>query len=183
MNKMSRKQRIILGIDPGSQRTGFGVIEVNGDNIRHLNHGVIVLTDQKDFNLRLRDLGDCLASLIKKYSPEAIVVEKIFLGKSAQSAFQLGHARGVVLAEAARSGAIVYEYATRVVKKGVTGSGGASKEEVQRVLQKLLQIATLVNFDASDALALALYQTQVWRTQAKFVCMSRANSSNKGIDL
>ena len=151
---------IIIGIDPGSRRTGFGVIEVKGEEVRHLNHGVIVLVDEGGFPQRMRALSDSLRGILAKYNPHHVAVEKIFLGKSAESAFQLGHARGVVLAEAARSGAVISEYATRAVKKGVAGSGAASKEEVQTTLQKLLRLVRLVNLDASDALALAYFQSQ-----------------------
>jgi crossover junction endodeoxyribonuclease RuvC len=151
---------IIMGIDPGSQRTGFGIIRVEGDEVRHLNHGVIVLSDEGAFPHRMRALSDSLQTILQKHPPQMIVVEKIFLGKNPESAFQLGHARGVVLCEAARSGAHLHEYATRAVKKGVTGNGGASKEEVQTALQKLLRLVKLVNLDASDALALAYFQSQ-----------------------
>jgi crossover junction endodeoxyribonuclease RuvC len=151
---------IILGVDPGSHRTGFGLIEVTGERIRHLNHGVIMLSDEASFPAKMLALGESLQMLMKKHGPKVIAVEKIFLGKSPESAFQLGHARGVVLAESARSGAQICEYATRSVKKGVTGNGGASKEDVQTALQKLLGLVKLVNLDASDALALAVYQSQ-----------------------
>lgn len=160
MTGMSDTPLIILGIDPGSHRTGFGLIEVTGEKIRHLNHGVIVLSDEASFPARMLALGDSLHMLMKKHVPQIISVEKIFLGKSPESAFQLGHARGVVLAESARSGAQIHEYATRAVKKGVTGNGGASKEDVQTALQKLLGLVKLVNLDASDALALAVFQSQ-----------------------
>jgi len=152
--------KIILGIDPGSQRTGFGFIEIRGDRIKHLSHGVIVLTEEPSFSARLLALGESLRLLMEKRRPDMICIEKIFLGKSPQSAFQLGHARGVVIAESARTGAEIHEYATRAVKKGITGNGGASKEDVQTALQKLLGLVKLVNLDASDALALAVYQSQ-----------------------
>lgn len=112
---------LILGIDPGSIRTGFGLIELKNESVCHLNHGVILLSDEKDFAHRLRALSESLQSIVAKAQPHYVVIEKIFLGKSAQSAFQLGHARGVVLAEAARCDAQICEYATRVVKKGITG--------------------------------------------------------------
>lgn len=151
---------IIVGIDPGSHRTGFGILEMKGEEIHHLNHGVIMLSDEANFPQRMLALGESLQMLLKKHVPHQIAVEKIFLGKSPESAFQLGHARGVVLAESARSGAQIHEYATRSVKKGVTGNGGATKEEVQTTLQKLLGLVKLVNLDASDALALAYFQSQ-----------------------
>jgi crossover junction endodeoxyribonuclease RuvC len=167
---MAANPIIIVGIDPGSHRTGFGILELKGDEIRHLNHGVIMLSDEASFAHRMLALGESLQMLLKKHEPQMISVEKIFLGKNPESAFQLGHARGVVLAEAARSGASLFEYATRSVKKGVTGNGGATKEEVQTTLQKILGLVKLVNLDASDALALAYFQCQqvvAERRQAK----------------
>src|SRR4051812_31137870 len=106
----------ILGIDPGTLKTGFGLIEVRGDEFRHLNHGVILLSDEANFAARLLGLTDSLQMLIKKYQPQAIVIEKMFLGKNVDSAFKLGHARGVAIAESARGGAEIFEYATRAVK-------------------------------------------------------------------
>jgi crossover junction endodeoxyribonuclease RuvC len=157
---------IILGIDPGSRITGFGVVEWTGDSresshdsrIVHRSHGVIVLDGEMNFARRMKELGEALASLLAKYKPRQVVIEKIFLGKNADSAFKLGHARGVAMYEAARAEAEVIEYATRVVKKGIVGNGGASKEDVQNCLQRLLKLKNIERLDASDALALATFQ-------------------------
>jgi len=147
---------IILGVDPGSKKTGFGLIEVQGSRLIHLNHGVILL-DEESFAGRLRELGLFFSDLLKKYQPHHVVVEKIFLGKNADSAFKLGHARGVIMYKAALSGAEVFEYATRVVKKSVTGNGGAEKDQVQATLQALLRVNSICSLDASDALAMAYH--------------------------
>lgn len=154
----NKQMQRILGIDPGSLRTGFGVIEFDGERVRHLNHGVILL-DEKDLPRRLCALSESLQEIFAKYRPHHVAIEKIFLGKNADSAFKLGHARGVVLAEACRCDAEVFEYATRLVKKGVAGTGAASKEDVQKALKAQLQLVRLVNLDASDALALALFHS------------------------
>lgn len=106
----------------------------------------------------MKELGEALESLLAKYKPQQVVIEKIFLGKNADSAFKLGHARGVAMYEAAKTEAHVVEYATRVVKKGIVGNGGASKEDVQSCLQRLLKIKAIERLDASDALALATFQ-------------------------
>ncbi len=153
---------LILGIDPGSRITGFGVLEIIKNKsstmtVRHVSHGVILLEAKMPFALRMKELGESMQSLLEKYKPEQVVIEKIFLGKNADSAFKLGHARGVAMYESACSGAEVIEYATRLVKKGIAGSGGASKEEVQQCLQRLLKIPTIQRTDASDALAMATY--------------------------
>jgi crossover junction endodeoxyribonuclease RuvC len=149
---------IILGIDPGSQVTGFGVVETSESRIQHVGHGVIKLNPNDDFHLRMKELGEGLLEVLLKYSPEQVVIEKIFLGKNADSAFKLGHARGVAIYEAAKQNCQIFEYATRVVKKGMSGTGAASKEEVQSCLQRLLKIKAISRLDASDALALAVFQ-------------------------
>lgn len=147
----------ILGVDPGSRVTGFGVLKIQPDGIQHLSHGIIQLREKDTFPQRILDLGTDFSKLLQKYRPDHVVIEKIFLGKNADSAFKLGHARGVIMYEALRSQGRVYEYATRVVKKSVTGQGGADKEQVQSVLQWLLKIPVIQKIDASDALAMAYH--------------------------
>lgn len=152
---------IILGIDPGSRITGFGVIKVTGSGagarIQHVNHGVIMMEPKDPFPIRMKELGEAMDLILRKYKPDQVSIEKIFLGKNADSAFKLGHARGVSLYESAKFGCEVFEYATRVVKKGITGNGGATKEEVQFCLQRLLNLKAISRVDASDALALAAF--------------------------
>ena len=147
----------ILGVDPGSRITGFGVIQVRDGQIEHINHGVIMLDTEQGFPQRMSELGLAFREVMDKYKPHHVVIEKIFLGKNADSAFKLGHARGVIMAEAGIAKAEVSEYATRVVKKGVTGNGGASKEDVQAILKMLLRIQAINRIDASDALAMACH--------------------------
>lgn len=156
-NPSANSPLVLVGIDPGSLKTGFGVIEVQNGQVRHINHGVILLADEADFAARLLALSDSLQMIMKKYKAQHVIIEKIFLGKNADSAFKLGHARGVAIVEAARAGAEVFEYATRVVKKGVAGSGAATKEQVQLALKTQLRINQIANMDASDALAMAVY--------------------------
>ncbi|WP_235046110.1 crossover junction endodeoxyribonuclease RuvC [Bdellovibrio bacteriovorus] len=148
---------IILGVDPGSRITGFGVVRVANGKIEHINHGVIVMDGDDAFPRRMTELGSAFREVMEKYKPEQVVIEKIFLGKNADSAFKLGHARGVIMYEAGLGGAEVQEYATRSVKKGVTGNGGASKEDVQAILKVMLSLKTISRIDASDALAMACY--------------------------
>ena len=151
---------IIIGIDPGSRVTGFGVLRILGNQIQHVSHGVILLDEKKKFSERLLILSDCLQKIMTQYQPDIAVVEKIFLGKNADSAFKLGHARGISLMESHRANTQIFEYATRVVKKGITGKGSADKEEVRLTLLRLLGIKKIEKLDASDALALALYHAQ-----------------------
>ncbi len=147
----------ILGVDPGSRITGFGAVTFENGKITHINHGVIMLDGIESFPLRMRELGLSFAEVMQKYRPQHVVIEKIFLGKNVDSAFKLGHARGVIMYEAGKLSAVVYEYATRSVKKGITGNGGASKEEVQTILKAILKVPTINRIDASDALAMACY--------------------------
>lgn len=147
----------ILGVDPGSRITGFGVLRVDRDRIEHISHGVILLDAEQGFAGRMKELGSAFREVMAKYKPHQVVIEKIFLGKNADSAFKLGHARGVIMYEAGLGDSEVFEYATRVVKKGVTGSGGASKEDVQAVLKAILKIQAIQRLDASDALAMACH--------------------------
>ena len=158
---------IILGIDPGSRNTGFGVIHVKNGLLEHVSHGVIQLNPKDGFPARMRDLGQSLKKIFSKYQPNIVVIEKIFLGKNADSAFKLGHARGVAMYEAAVAGAEVLEYATRLVKKGITGKGSAQKEDVQVMLQRFLKIQKIKSLDASDALALAVYQATKASTRGR----------------
>lgn len=147
----------ILGVDPGSRITGFGVVRVEGGRIEHVNHGVIMLDAAGAFPVRMKELGSAFREVMEKYKPHQVVIEKIFLGKNADSAFKLGHARGVIMYEAGMGDAHVYEYATRVVKKGVTGNGGSSKEDVEAILKAILNLKVINRIDASDALAMACH--------------------------
>ena len=98
-----------------------------------------------------------METLMKKYKPQQVSVEKIFLGKNADSAFKLGHARGVSMYESAKGGAEIFEYATRVVKKGIVGTGAADKDQVKMAVMRLLNLKAIQQIDASDALALAVF--------------------------
>ncbi len=149
----------ILGIDPGSINAGYAVIESSGQNQRVLCFGTLKMKGE-DYNLRLLDLGTQLSGVFIQWQPQFTIVEKVFFGKSADSAFKLGQARGVVLYEASKNASLIREYATRAVKKGITGHGDADKQSVKIVLQSLLQIKDLGGYDASDAMALAVYGAQ-----------------------
>ncbi len=149
---------IILGIDPGSQITGFGVIDTSKDKPRAVSHGIIQLkTGSLSFNDRLLLLSQNLDHILKKYQPNTVVVEKLFLGKNPDSAFKLGHARGICIAKAMESRCTVFEYTPREVKKTITGSGSSDKIQVAEVLKFMLGINHFDFLDASDALALAYH--------------------------
>ena len=148
---------IILGIDPGSRFLGFGVISVHENQIKAVDYGVLKFNSEIPLAERLLSIGEGVRELFLKFKPDQMSLEKIFLSKNADSAFKLGHARGVIIYEALRANAEVHEYATRVVKKGITGNGGAEKEHVSLVVRNMLRIGPLKSLDASDALAMACY--------------------------
>ncbi len=153
----------ILGIDPGSRIAGFGVLEyTSAGDIFHIAHGVVDVrrsgpVTETEFHQRLYHLGLGFRQVLEKYKPESVAVESIFLGKNADSAFKLGHARGVITYEMLLQNLPVFEYSSRLIKKTVTGSGGAEKEQVQGVLKMLLKISSFNEIDASDAVAVAYH--------------------------
>jgi crossover junction endodeoxyribonuclease RuvC len=146
----------ILGIDPGSNVTGYGVVERAGGRIRHVAHGTLALPRGAPLALRLAALHRALCQVIADHAPDGAVVEQVFVAASARSALVLGEARGVALAAAAAAGLPVFEYAPRAIKLAVAGSGAAAKPEVQRMVTVLLALAAVPASDAADALAAAI---------------------------
>ncbi len=160
----------ILGLDPGSRVTGYGIIEFDGRDVRYLKHGILnVFSQNPEFSQRLALLGQGLRQVLLEYKPQHVAIERVFLGRNADSAFKLGHARGVAVYESTLMGCEFHEYTTREVKKGVTGNGGAEKSEVMSVLYRILNIPLQghqeKSFDASDALALAYFHSQKLQMQ------------------
>ena len=183
---------IILGIDPGSRFLGFAVLEVSSTqprsilgshqlDMKAIEYGVLKFNAEENLSQRLLEIGEGVRDLMKSYKPDQMSLEKIFLGKNADSAFKLGHARGVVVYEALKSNVEVFEYATRVVKKGITGNGGAEKEHVRLVIQNLLKLPPVKSLDASDALAMACFHaTQLRFNSLKKELKAQAKKSIKG---
>lgn len=147
---------IVLGVDPGTRRLGWGVVARDGNRIRHLGHGVLVLPAERPLAERLTLIEQGLCEVIARFRPQASSVESIFFNKDAQAAAKLGHARGVVLLCCARMGLSVAEYAPARVKRTVTGHGAADKRQVALLVRAMLALDTLPPSDAADALALAL---------------------------
>lgn len=156
---------VIIGIDPGTQFLGFGIVELKGSEIVHVQHGVITLGPEGNLAQRLGHLSEELQVLLQTHRPSLASVEQIFMARNADSAFKLGHARGVCLAELAKQKVQVFEHAARTVKKSITGYGAAEKEQVRMVLSRLLKISIVGKTDASDALALAYHQARVSETE------------------
>jgi len=147
----------ILGIDPGSRVTGYGLIEDNGRGaFTSLCHGEICLSAGLPLPQRLLALSEGLEEVVEEYAPDVMSIESIFFAKNAKSSIVLGQARAVPLLLAASKAIEVFEYAPRMVKLAVTGYGAASKAQVQTMILSLLKITDTPGADASDALAIAL---------------------------
>jgi crossover junction endodeoxyribonuclease RuvC len=147
----------ILGIDPGSTVTGFGVLERAGARVSHIAHGTVRHPRHACLAKRLATLQAALMELIATHRPDVAVIERVFVAASPRAALVLGHARGVALAAVGAAGLPLHEYAPSQIKLAVTGSGAADKRQVQAMVQRLLALAAPPPFDAADALAAALY--------------------------
>jgi crossover junction endodeoxyribonuclease RuvC len=149
--------RRVLGIDPGTLATGYGIVSLQGGTLRTVAYGTIRNGGEIPMPERLLAIHEELHHLIRTHRPAEVAVETAFYGKNAQSALKLGHARGIALLSAVQAGLSATEYAPRAVKQAVTGHGNASKEQVRYMVGALLGLpATTLPFDASDALAVAL---------------------------
>ena len=146
----------VLGIDPGSNITGYGIIESCGGVIRHLDNGNISPGTKLPFHKRLKGIYEGIAELIEEFNPESVAIENVFVAKNARSSLLLGHARGVAMIAASRAGVDIEEYSPSQVKMAVSGSGRASKEQVQRMVKAILKLPEIACEDASDALAVAI---------------------------
>jgi crossover junction endodeoxyribonuclease RuvC len=145
----------VLGIDPGSQRTGFGVLDTDGARLTYVASGVI-RTTQGEFALRLHEIFRCMRTIVAQYQPHEIAIEKVFVNRNPDSALKLGQARGAAICGTAEASADVFEYATRQIKQAVVGSGSAEKAQVQLMMRSLLKLDGPVPADAADALAAAV---------------------------
>jgi crossover junction endodeoxyribonuclease RuvC len=156
---------IILGVDPGSQRTGFGVIETDGRRHRLLTHGAITTPARADLPSRLSLIHAGVSRLIVSHGPDALAVEDVFHAVNTRSALVLGHVRGVILLAGAQAGLPVHEFPPATVKVQVTGYGRAEKSQVALMVARLLEIPTAGPAgDAADALAVALCHAALFRS-------------------
>lgn len=148
---------LVLGIDPGSTTTGYGLVRGNGAHLTAVTFGTIATRATLPFPQRLSQIFEALRSLMAGHRPDAAAVEGVFFARNVQSAIKLGQARGAALLAAALEGVPVFEYAPRRVKGAVSGYGGAHKAQVQAMVQALLGLAERPEpADAADALALAI---------------------------
>jgi crossover junction endodeoxyribonuclease RuvC len=153
----------ILGIDPGSRVTGFGVLERLDGEVVHVAHGTVRAGPETSVARRLDRLYRALCEVIEAHRPDVASVEQVFVARSARSALVLGQARGVALAALGAAGLPVHEYAPTRIKQSVTGNGRAAKLQVQRVVRRQLGLAATPAADAADALAAALCHAQAGR--------------------
>jgi crossover junction endodeoxyribonuclease RuvC len=145
----------VLGIDPGSQCTGFGVVDATGPRLAYVASGVI-RTSQGDFAARLCEIFRCVQTVVAQYRPQEIAIERVFVNRNPDSALKLGQARGAAICGTAGANAELFEYATREIKLAVVGSGSAEKSQVQLMMKSLLKLEGPLASDAADALAAAV---------------------------
>jgi len=156
----------ILGIDPGSSVTGYGVIERRDGRLVHLAHGTLRLPNAESLPERLDLLYRTMADVLATHEPDCVSVETVFVAASARSALVLGQARGVILAALAGAGVPVAEYAPARIKSAVTGNGRASKEQVKTMVKRLLGLDRAPASDAADALAAAIAHANASRIES-----------------
>ena len=158
---------IVLGIDPGTAATGYGIVERTGSRLRALDYGCFETPAAWALPQRLLAIGDAVSDLIEMHRPDLVAVERLFFNRNVQTAFAVGQARGAVLLTAARHGLEVHEYGPHEVKIAVTGYGRAEKMQVQQMVQRVLGLAALPRpDDAADALAVAICLAHAYRPAA-----------------
>ena len=146
-----------MGIDPGSQRTGVGIIEADpGGAVRHVFHGALQLLDNETFPLRLKQIFDDVCAIIAEHHPAEVAIERVFMARNPDSALKLGQARGAAICAAVHSGLPIAEYAAKEIKQAVVGGGSAAKPQVQHMIGILLNMPQKLQADAADALAVAI---------------------------
>jgi crossover junction endodeoxyribonuclease RuvC len=156
---------IILGIDPGTASTGWGVVRVDGNRLSSLGHGCIVTTTRDATAARLKRIHEELGSLLRRFRPDAMAVEELFVNVNVKTALTVGHARGVIMLAAAEHGIDCVDYSPLTIKQAVTGYGRASKVQVQEMTKVLLALDRIPHSDhAADALAVAITHAHVARS-------------------
>jgi len=157
MIQSNKTDRVILGIDPGTNVMGYGIIHINGMNARLVHMDIISLKKSPTHTIKLKSIFEETVRIIQHYKPDEVALEAPFFGKNVQSMLKLGRAQGISMAAALHHNLPVFEYSPRKVKQSITGKGTSSKEQVALMLQHILAIETLPDLlDATDALAVAM---------------------------
>ena len=172
---------IVLGIDPGSRTTGYGIVRQQRNRLEYLGSGCIRVvkgTENIALGERLRIIHDGVAELIAQYQPSEFAIEQVFMARNPDSALKLGQARGAAIVAAARHDLIVAEYSARQIKQAVVGTGGADKVQVQHMIINMLKLPVKPQADAADALAVAICHCH---TRQSLIAMSgQANKTVRG---
>lgn len=158
---------LIIGLDPGLGTTGWGIVAKSGNRLTHIANGQIKTDASTPLPERLVTLDRELTDIVLRHRPDTGAVEEVFVNVNPQSTLKLGQARGVCLLALARSGMPVSEYATRLIKKALVGTGGAEKTQVQAMLKVLLPGVKLAGADAADALAVAITHANMIRSPTR----------------
>jgi crossover junction endodeoxyribonuclease RuvC len=164
----------LLGVDPGLRFTGWGVIEVDGNRLRHIADGVIATDNTHSVPERLKALHHALTALLLEHRPDEAAVEETYVNRNGTATLKLGYARGVALLAPALAGILVAEYGAKAVKLAVVGTGGAEKAQVQMMVRRLLPGATLRRADAADALAVAICHAHHRASKLAWIQRARA---------
>ena len=147
---------VILGIDPGSRKTGFGVVRADGGEASYLTSGIIRLPVDESIATRLGVLFDAINQIVDQFHPDELSIEQVFFARGPDAALKLGHARGAAMVACVQREMSVHEYSARQIKQAVVGTGAATKEQVQHMVKTLLKLPAAPKEDAADALAAAL---------------------------
>lgn len=167
----------LIGLDPGLRRTGWGIIEAEGNRLRHVANGSVTSDGDATLAVRLAQLYDALSAVLTEWRPQTAAVEETFVNKNPVSTLKLGQARGVVLLAPAKMGLAVHEYAPNLIKKSIVGTGHAEKNQVHEMVRKLLPGITISGPDAADALAVAICHAHHAATN---IALRRLGASNVG---
>lgn len=167
---------LILGIDPGSRATGFGIIEAVGNRLKYVACGCI-RPEPGEHPQRLKEIFRSITDIIEQYSPQESAIEEVFLGKSVSSALKLGQARGAAMVACLHQDLPVAEYTPRTIKQSVTGSGAADKLQVQHMVKVLLGLQGRLQADAADALAIAICHAN---SRQSMIRLASARSFSRG---
>lgn len=170
---------LILGIDPGSRLTGYGVIEQQGQQLKFIDAGTI-RTETEEMPDRLKRIFAGIERVVKFHQPEQTAVEKVFMAQNPDSALKLGQARGAAIAAVVNLNLPVAEYTARQIKQSVVGYGGADKEQVQMMVMKLLNLSIHPQADAADALATAICHAHSTANLSKLHILNQVFTHNRG---
>jgi crossover junction endodeoxyribonuclease RuvC len=167
---------LILGIDPGSRKCGYGLVSASGSRLEYVACGVIRV-EKLEFPDRLLSIFRNISEIIEEYHPQVAAIEEVFMGKSASSALKLGQARGAAMVACSNQQLPVHEYASRKVKQALTGTGNAEKAQMQHMICSLLQLSKAPSEDAADALSVAVCHAHTTHTLVK---LAGVRSSRRG---